>query len=260
MKEHRIPLAIMEEDGSCKSNLYENTCDGQEPADNHDDRQEPAEADGGRQEQTEDRIELQKHLKYLTIELQLRNSRITSLEEQLNEVKHSKKELRLDVDALKTCLENSLKRIWWIRAIITIILALLVISVSAYVSRWITAQREVEANLARIEFLRNRQHRTVEEAVELKWRARNWPPDVLANWDRPSLKYIVQLCNKKVIGRWASAEITIIYRPSGEASYADYYLLRRDDDLGWEVIDYADKSPGELPPDIPQDIKAQLGW
>jgi len=238
----------------------ENTADKSDLPDDSCEIQELSENPGTRSEGTEDRTELQQQLKSLAIELQLRNSRVTSLEEQLNELKQSKKELRLDVDALKIYLENSLKRIWWMRAVIAIILVLLAISVSAYVSQWITAQKEVEANLARIEFLRNKQHRTVEEAAELYWRARHWPPDLLANWDRPSLKYTVQLCNKKVKGQWASAKVATIYRPSGEASYSDFYLLRRDDNLGWEVIDYADKSPGAPPPDIPQDIKAHLGW
>jgi hypothetical protein len=224
------------------------------------DIQEPSEDVNNGREIAEDRTELQKQVKSLTIELQLKNSRINSLEEQLNEVKQSKKELRLDADAYKIHLDNSLKRIWWMRASIIIILVLLAISVSAYVSRWINAQREVEANHARIEFLRNRQHRTIEEAVELEWRMHHWPPNQLANWDRPSLKYSVLFCNRKVTGRWASAEVAIIYRPNGKASYSDYYLLRRDDNLSWEVIDYANKSPGALSPDIPQDIKAQLGW
>jgi len=209
-----------------------------------------------------DDLQIRKQLKHLDLELLLRNNRITTLENQLNEAQQSKKELKLDVDTLEAQLENRAMIIWWMRIGLIVYLIILLLVTAAFIARYIVVKREVEANYDRITFLRNKEHRTVEEAVECYWRARNYPPDCIVNWDKPSLKYSLLVCNKKVIGRWASIEVAIIYRPDGKASCADFYLLHRDDNFCWNVIDQTIKSPRftDLPPDIPEEIKRQLGW
>lgn len=205
-----------------------------------------------------DELELRKQVKNLSLELLTRNSRIATLETQLNEALQSKKELNLDVDTLEAQLGIQKERI----SMMKLIAISIMVVISVVMAVWIMIKWEIGANEKRIMFLSEKQFRTIEEAVELQWRASNRPPGLLANWDRPSYKYYLQLCNKKVIEKWASIEVAMIYRQDRESSLSEYYLLKKDEQSSWCVIDHAIKFKNDTDPleTIPEDIKRQLGW
>lgn len=209
-------------------------------------------------EQAGGELELRKQVKNLSLELLTRNSRITNFETQLNEALQSKKELKLDVDALEAQLGIQKERI----SMMKLIAISIMVVISVIMAVWIMIKWEIGANEKRIIFLSEKQYKTIEEAVELHWRESNRPPDLLVNWDRPSYKYYLQLCNKKVIDKWASIEVAMIYRQDRESSLSEYYLLKKNEQSSWCVIDHAIKFKNDTDPldTIPEDIKRQLGW
>ncbi|MHC9538315.1 MAG: hypothetical protein AB9903_02235 [Vulcanimicrobiota bacterium] len=176
----------------------------------------------------------------------------------MNEALQSKKELKLDVDALEAQLGIQTVRI----SMMKLIAISIIVVISVIMAVWIMIKWEIGANEKRIIFLSEKQYKTIEEAVELHWRALNRPPDLPVNWDRPSYKYYLQLCNKKVIDKWASIEVAMIYRQNRESSLSEYYLLKKNEQSSWYVIDHAIKfkNDTDLLDTIPEDIKRQLGW
>jgi len=161
----------------------------------------------------------------------------------------------MSADTLKTKLESQKTKIWWLIFFVIILLALVI-----YL--WILPATEMCLNRNRVETLEKKQCRTIEEAVEMHWRMQNSPPDLFVNWDRPSKKYCLQLCNKRIVDRWASIELATIYKPDGKPVISEYYLLKRDDSNCWNVLYRQFKVPGivENEQDIPEDIVKKLGW
>jgi hypothetical protein len=131
--------------------------------------------------------------------------------------------------------------------------------------RWVIIQVETAEHDRRIGDLQVKNPRTIEEAAELAWRRENWPSESTVSWKRTHRQYYAQLGTKKVIGKWASIDVKMIFKADGRSCNRHFYFLEKGNDGAWKVIRDSGKFPwwDEIPypePEVPKDIRKQLGW
>jgi hypothetical protein len=194
-------------------------------------------------------------------ESRARDMMVEALQHNVDELKRVNKNLRIDVEGQALEIEKLGCQRWWLIFLVILLLG----TALFFTARWVIAQVETAEHDRRIGDLQVKKFRTIEEAAELAWRRENWPAHSVTSWKRTYKQYYARLSNKKVIDKWASIDVGMIYKPDGQASCLEFYFLEKDTDRSWKVIrrEYKDRCWDDCPseaPVVPEDIRKQLGW
>ncbi len=194
-------------------------------------------------------------------ESHVRDMMVEALWQNVDELKRVNKNLEISIEGQGHEIEKLGCQRWWL-----IFLVILLLGTGLFFTvRWVIAQVETAEHNRRIGELQVKKFRTIEEAAELAWKRENWPSESTVSWKRTHRKYYAQLGTKKIIGKWASIDVKMIFKGDGRSCYFDFYFLEKGNDGAWKVIRNTGKFPwwDDVPcpePEIPKDIRKQLDW